>query len=72
MNDKEHGVETDRPERDPAFFLFRRFVTLGQSVGIVKGQDRCLKAHSVLDQVPFVLRFIPFKTHGRFRRRSSS
>jgi hypothetical protein len=68
MHDEEHCPRTDQSQRDPAFFLDCRFVALRQSVLIVERKDRGFEAHTVLQQVPLVLRHVPFKTHGNVRR----
>jgi len=71
VNDKEHRTPADRPNRDPTLLLAGRFVALRQSMGISERQASRLKVHPMLQQVQPVFGFIPFKMHGRFRRRNN-
>lgn len=66
MYDKQYSGLTHRPQRDPSLFFIGRFIALGQGVRIIEYKSSSLKADMMLQQVPLVLCFVPFKTHGRY------
>lgn len=63
MNDQYDRAWANRSQSYPVFFFFISVVALGESVWIVKNQDRRLKPNVVLPKILLVLRPIPFEAH---------
>jgi hypothetical protein len=65
VNDEEHHAGRYASQRVPTLFTFDKRIALSNNAWIFKHQDRGLEADTVLQSIPTILLFVPFKTHGR-------
>ncbi len=63
MNDREHRVGSDGPNRYPTLFIVKGGVPLRQGVRIVEHEKCSFKANIALPQVLPVFVLVPFEAH---------
>src|SRR5271165_761339 len=71
VDDEKYHSWSNGSQDVPALFVLQERVALRQNIRIIENESRSLEADIMLQQVPLVLSFVPFKTHSRFRPCSS-